>query len=279
MRKYFLLAVLLAEVIMFLYLETNNIEIKEITVKDNQLGEVFNAIRIVQISDLHITKTGKREKDLIKKLDEIGPDIVFITGDFITGESGINDCLEVLKEITSKRCVIAVLGNSDHEYRKSQINAQMFKNQLRNAGVILLINESVKLTVIDEETNSLASYFVIGVDDNYLGYDNYEKAAENISVQSPKILLAHTPNIVEEIRADGINLVLCGHTHGGQINLPLFGALYVNRGCRYSKRFVSGLYRNDNTKIYVNRGIGTSVLNLRFFCRPEITVFRFKSDG
>jgi hypothetical protein len=108
--------------------------------------------------------------------------------------------------------------------------------------------------------------------------DDFFVATANLPSKSKEILLAHSPDIASKINLDNINLILSGHTHGGQVKLPFLGAIYTNRACNSAFKFVSGLYYYQNVKVYVNRGIGTSFFPLRFLSRPEITVFKFEKE-
>jgi predicted MPP superfamily phosphohydrolase len=116
--------------------------------------------------------------------------------------------------------------------------------------------------------------YIVGLDDNYLFYDNIFKAMNNVPASSPKILLAHAPNIIDKIDVKGINLILSGHTHGGQINIPFIGALYLNPVSWSQRKIVAGLY-NFETKVFVSKGVGTTLIPMMLFCRPEIVVLEF----
>jgi len=132
--------------------------------------------------------------------------------------------------------------------------------------------------------------FVIGVDDPFTNSDDLDRALSGVPKEAFKILLAHSPSIARKAIDAGIDLVLCGHTHGGQFRLPRIGAIYVRTGFRRS--ISAGLYEGETlwqavgrspeqaayTKIYVSRGIGTSHFPLRFLCPPEIAVLRLRRE-
>jgi uncharacterized protein len=275
--KYILLIILFLELGYFFYTQTNDIVVDTQVISDPVLKGILGDARIVQISDLHIDRVGPREHKLIALIKQIDPDILFITGDFISYNEGIASCREVVSALAQGRTVIATLGNGDHTQKHTDIDTQLLFNELQKTGITLLVNESLKLTLKGDASRKdvpQASLYIIGLNDNHLWLDDIFKATANVPAEAPKLLLAHAPSIIEKINTGGINLILSGHTHGGQIVFPYIGALYTNRGINARKKFVSGLY-NEDTKLYVSRGIGTSGLPLRLFCKPEITVFKF----
>lgn len=272
--KFILITILIFEIGYFFYRETNDIIVNTQEITDGALANILGDLRVIQISDLHIKKFGVREKRLIRLIDKINPDIIFITGDFISRNKAIKPCIKIVGQLVSKCPVIAVLGNGDHSYKKKFVDTEWLIKGLKEKGVKILVNESIRLTVKETGLETDNSLYIIGLDDNYRWLDDIFKATRNVPENSPKILLAHSPNIIEKINIKGINLILSGHTHGGQIVLPFIVAIYTNPVCNARKKFISGLYMED-TKLYVNRGIGTSGICLRLFCKPEITMFKF----
>ena len=241
-------------------------------IKDGELARALSGTRVALVSDLHMKGSGMPRRQLEGPIARINPDIVFVAGDLVAGNKGITACVELLGRIARDRRVIAILGNNDHSYGNRRMDTEGLVRGLETVGVTVLVNESVKLET--GASRGEGCVYVAGVDDNFLMYDDLFKARENIPSEHPMILLAHAPQIVEKVETEGINLVLSGHTHGGQIVLPFLGALYTNPVYRSRKKFVAGLY-DEGTKVYVSRGIGTSGVPLRFMCRPEITVFSF----
>lgn len=283
--EFLLLVFLIIEIVIFFYTERDDIQIKTQVIVDNELSKVLKNVRVVQISDLHIHRIGRRERKLIRIMREINPDLIFITGDFIDNKRGIQPLQELVEKMANpETLIIGILGNSDHDCGEEIVN--LLLKGLRESGVKMLVNESLKLKIAMNDYSHLKNQknpdnyiYIIGLDDNYTWNDNFFKAMNNVPLESPIILLAHAPHIVEKVNTEGINLVLSGHTHGGQIVFPFLGPLYSNSHCTARKKFASGLYLDEGTKLYVNRGIGTTVLPIRLFCKPEITLFRFSSDS
>ena len=268
----FLVFVVIVQIGLILYWQTNKIVIHVQPIEDSQLAGFFDSLKVLQISDLHINRFGCREKELVDLIERIDPHLIFITGDFVSNNSGIDPALKVIEKIAKDRKVIAILGNNDHEHKNQKIDTADLVAGLKKEGICVLINQSIKLELADD------SVFIIGLDDNYLWRDDFFKATANLPPGGRKILLAHSPDIVTKVDLGDIDLVLSGHTHGGQVKLPFIGAVRTNRVCNSVFKFISGLYYRGNTKLYVNRGIGMSFLPVRLFCRPEITIFKFEKE-
>ncbi len=310
-RTVFWTAFALCSLGAWLFIQTEGIVVEKRAFSDGDLARVCASARVIQLSDLHVERYGFREKKLVSLVGLIDPDIIFITGDLVSDKRGVPACLSLVERISAGRTVIAVFGNNDHPnpdtgnpavkavrglYAKlapydvrlviervlpflrpprrpagksdpNGVDPARFAAELRRRRVIVLLNQSVELTVDGREM------YVAGIDDNFLMYDDVFAATANIPAGAPAILLAHSPHIVDKADMRDISLVLSGHTHGGQIVIPGFGPLYLNHSSRSSKKFVSGYYPRD--KVYVNRGIGTVLLPLRIFSRPEITIFNF----
>jgi predicted MPP superfamily phosphohydrolase len=283
--EFLLLALLLIEFGIFFYQEREDIQVISQVIVDNELSRVLKNVKVVQISDLHIHRIGRRERKLISTMRDINPDLIFITGDFIDNKRGIKPLQELVDKMANpETLIIGILGNSDHECGEGGVN--LLLKRLRESGVKMLVNETLKLNVTMHHYPHLKNHknpdnyiYVVGLDDNYTWNDNFFKAMNNVPLESPIVLLAHAPHIVEKVNTSGIDLVLSGHTHGGQIVVPFLGPIYLNSHCTARKRFTSGLYLDEGTKLYVNRGIGTTVLPIRLFCKPEITLFQFASNS
>jgi len=214
-------------------------------------------IKIVHLSDFHSVTFSKREKKVLEIVDKLSPDFVFITGDFIgklrkakENEDSLATFWQTLSDKYKNR-VFAVLGNHDNLW---------VKNLLEKSGIKILNNESYLLN----------GFYLIGVDDPYTGRDDLLKAMKEVENEFPKILLAHSPDVIEKAKKEKIDLVLAGHTHGGQIKIPFFGPIWIPS--KYGKKYSEGLFKENSTFLYVNRGVGTFLLPARFNCPPEITL-------
>lgn len=239
--------------------------------QDNGEGEreqISNGVKIVQLSDFHSWWFGSREKRVLEILEELNPDFVFITGDFVDpitkaitdrDLNSVKIFWQKLGEKYEKR-IFGVLGNHDTD---------IVKNYLKGSGITILDNENKKLFFGNE------FIYLIGVDDPWTGRDDLSKAMEGVELEIPKILLAHAAEIIDEAIEQEIDLVLVGHTHGGQVSIPVLGRL-IQPLSEYGKKYTSGFFKIDASYMYVNRGVGTSFLPIRFNSPPEITLIEFK---
>lgn len=272
-KKIFLgiliLSIILISVWSF-FIEPNFIKIEEISIKIENLPPSFKGIKIAHLSDFHSKKFGKRERKVLKILSDLNPNFIFITGDIINWNTkNLSSCQIFWKELSKnfKNKIFVVYGNHDHWNR----NFQTFDEFFRESGIKVLNNQSEKI-----EKNGEFIY-LIGVDDPNLGYDNLSKAMGKIEIndKNPKILLAHSPEIFRKIKNSffQINLILTGHTHGGQVDIPFLTNLILP--LKYDKKYKRGFFKESLTHLYVNRGVGFSGLPMRLNCFPEITLFAF----
>jgi len=224
--------------------------------------------RIVHISDTHFGSSKFRAiYDIaLNTVKQLNPDLIAYTGDLISRRAFLYEAINFVEKLSSISQVCAVLGNWDHWSLGEDILA--FKKLLESIdNVRVLVNENIEV-----EDN----FYIVGVDDPYTMHDRLDKALQGIKEHSVIILLAHSPEIVGKA-ANKVDIILAGHTHGGQVVLPLLGPLYVPLPRKY-RRYVSGLFKVGETYMYVNRGIGTSILPIRFMCSPEVTCLDFKWD-
>ena len=223
------------------------------------LPTAFAGFRMLHLSDLHLDMSGAIATALRRRVAEAEYDVCVITGDFRARTYGAYDAAVAaaaeLREALSGD-VYAVLGNHDFIDMVPGLEA---------AGIRVLLNESVALERGGERL------YLAGIDDpHYYQVDNLEKAADAIPLQAVSVLLSHSPEIYRHAAHAGFDLVLCGHTHGGQICLPGGAALSYNAGC--PRRLGRGAWRYHDLQGYTSRGAGSCVLEARFNCPPEITV-------
>ena len=263
-----ILIIFLLGVLLFVVFEPSNIQFERQVITIKNLPQSFDGIKIVHLSDFHSLWFGSREKKVLRILEQLKPDFIFITGDFvdlttkaITDRklSSIKIFWERLGEKYKNR-IFGVLGNHDTE---------MVKNLLEKSGIIILDNKNKKL---EREKEFI---FLIGVNDPWTGRDDLSKAMEGIEENRPKILLAHAAEIIDEAVEQEIDLVLVGHTHGGQVNIPVLGRA-VQPLSEYGRKYLQGLFKIESTYLYVNRGVGTSLFPIRFNCPPEITLIELR---
>jgi predicted MPP superfamily phosphohydrolase len=254
------------------FIEPYNIETSRHTIPIGAENKALETMRIIHLSDLHLLRIGKYEKRIIESVNKENADYIFITGDHV----GYNQDFEVanrfFNSLESKHGLYFVFGNSDYSNMRTFFTAA--KNEPLKPSITLLRNSSV------EERLSTVRLTIAGLDDPISGYDKPHELAHLSQTPGFKILLAHayTESVESLATHVGFDLVLTGHTHGGQINIlpKRFVQSWRNMKEENFISFFAGLYQDNTTWVHVSRGIGTSYLPIRFRARPEITIFDFK---
>ncbi|MCK5413355.1 MAG: metallophosphoesterase [Candidatus Pacebacteria bacterium] len=275
MKKKYKIIIFLVSVacILFSYayfIEPNMLKVEHQTIKLNCLKSDISNQNFIQISDLHYTENTSIEEiyRLESEIKNQNPVAVFITGDLISDKDGIDSAIHLVEKLSNDFPIFVIFGNWD--YWALDFSITDFQNKLENIGANVLINSSVELKFENESVN------IIGIKDPYTSGSikmDLEKALYDVKNNNCNILLAHSPDVIKEAAQNNINLALVGHTHGGQINIPYLTKKIIPANPD-GEGYIKGLYTKDNTIMYVNRGIGTSMLPLRFLNPPEITLIK-----
>ena len=245
------------------------------------LSADFEGMRVAQLSDIHMDEYTEPFflRRVIRRINELKPDAVFLTGDFVTSGKAPNadahdsawECAEILKELECKS-VYAILGNHDVNSGPAPLVAA-----LQASNIAVLRNSFLPI----ERGNG--RMWLAGLDDPLEGHPDLDAAIPaNIRGlrNEPVVLLCHAPDYATRVRShtagQAVDLMLSGHTHGGQIRLPLIGALVLPP---MGKRFVEGWFQLGSMGLYVNRGIGTIGVPFRLDCPPEITLFTLRAKA
>jgi predicted MPP superfamily phosphohydrolase len=243
-------------------IEPFDIQLKQVLLKISGMPRALDGLRILHISDLHIGSVGRTEKRLIELVQPEEADIIVFTGDYVKRRYGaLPNCLHIVKKLAAGRKAFGVLGNNDYN---PEIATEAMVDLLQEAGVDILLNEQRTFTYNGQKVT------IAGVDDPVWGFDNLDKIFKNRSERWFTFLLAHSPVIFDKAVRCGIDLVLAGHTHGGQICFPNHRPVY--RNIEHTSEYIAGEFRKEKTVMYVNKGVGTTRLPLRFFCRPEVVL-------
>lgn len=250
-------------------IEPYSIQVTERSIGIPDLPDSLDGLTICHLSDLHVGDFRRIERALVRRLSGREVDLCVVTGDLVSRPQGMKHVGRILSHLKSRHGFYAVFGNSEHE---SWTEGVPIAEGLEAEGIRVLINESESLTI------NGSAVLIGGVDDPYLGRSEPDKA---LARSAPlRILLAHSPDIVRDLQRETPDLVLSGHTHGGQICLPIIGALWLH--CRHPGLGVrNGYYGPDQlcriagrdlgaTQMYVSRGLGGSGIRARFLCRPEV---------
>lgn len=268
---FFILLFFLLLLIYGRYIGTDGLITKEYTINAD-IDESFNGLKIVHFSDLHYLRvTGSDTlKQVVDEINLIKPDIVFFTGDLIDKDFKLNDkeknnLISLLSDIKSKYGKYAVLGN--HDYIKDE---ELFKEIYSSSNFILLQNS---FDIIYGNNND--KLFIGGVDTYSYDKADISKVMEYFNDNEDinyKIILCHEPDYIDEIVKDyNVDLVLSGHSHNGQINIPYIKKFFLPKG---SRKYYDNYYKVQDTDLYISSGIGLSRLNLRMFNKPSINFYR-----
>jgi predicted MPP superfamily phosphohydrolase len=255
--------------------EPEEVRVERVRIHLPNLADAFDGLKIVQLSDLHYGPfTGNREIGrAVARANAENPDLVVLTGDFVTARTfgfesdRLTDpalthavlCANLLGQLRAPLGVFAVLGNHD-----SFVNAFYVAEVLGFRSVRVLRNARHAL-----ERGS-ARLWLAGVEDVLQGSPRLDLALKGIPAGEPTVLLVHEPDFADFAARLPVHLQLSGHSHGGQVRLPLLGSPYLPP---LARKYPYGYYRVGRMQLYTNRGIGTIMVPLRFDAPPEVTVF------
>lgn len=224
-----------------------------------RLPQELDGFTIVQLTDIHHSPFTDREQieRAVKMANSLEPDIIALTGDYVSHDPAyIAPVADMLGKLKARYGVYAILGNHDH-----WTDAALITDVFRLQGIKVLVNEGMRF-----EANG-ASFWLAGVDDTMVGLEDLPLALAGSKEEEMKLLLAHNPVILRRAARAGVDLVLSGHTHGGQVTLRP----ERDKQGRPRRRMLRGLGKRFETQIYVSRGIGTVVLPVRYGCLPEVS--------
>ena len=247
-------------------IEPYNYLISENDIFINNLPDRFEGFRITQLTDIHHSKIlGLAEvRRVVRLAEETKPDMFVLTGDYATTyRRFIEPCAEALSSLSAPEGVWAVLGNHDH-YTDPDLTTRALERQH-----ITVLNNQNTLVRRGPDVLQLS-----GIDDWSWNGADWRKAFEGLNKQSATILLSHQPSVLELDQTKDVSLILSGHTHGGQINLPWVGALA--RFATQDLKYAQGLFRFGEAQLYVSSGTGVIGLPVRFGVRPEIAVLKLR---
>ena len=231
------------------------------------LPPAWDGVRIAQITDIHVGRlsTLDHARRIVEIANDLNPDIVVLTGDYVSRADAISHALvEVLRNLRTK-LKFAVLGNHDYWTDAKAVIASM-----KTAGIQMLINRHY---ILDRQNQSLC---IAGVDDYWSTAPgpNVADALTAVDEEIPRILLSHNPDYAERLPAHPrVDLMISGHTHGGQIKLPLLGPLKLPIE---HKKYAEGLVSAPRCPVFVSRGLGMVDVPIRFNCRPELPLITLR---
>lgn len=245
--------------------EINVPAVREININTEKLGK-GERITMLQVSDFHGSSSEKVVQRLVKAAGEIKPDAVLITGDLVDRSTAdFTNVYNLIKELHSV-CPNIFFVSGNHEW--SNKGRKKLLGRLTDLGVVMLNNKGTVFTARDANIN------ICGVEDPYGQRDDIEKAMRGIKSSKYTVLLSHSPRVRDRLGKYSPDLILCGHTHGGQVRLPFIGAV-IAPGEGLLPKFDKGMFMlGKNTRLYIDSGVGTSKLPLRFLNRSQMSVIR-----
>ncbi|HEV2272590.1 MAG TPA: metallophosphoesterase [Acidobacteriaceae bacterium] len=259
--------------------ERHLIDVTPRTIALPGLPDAFAGFRIVQLSDIHLEEFTEAFflEEVVRKMNALQPDMVVLTGDFVTRSPASSPasirssiaagyrCAELLSKLTCP-LTYAILGNHDVLVARAAI-----QDALVSHGIPVLANRSV---AIERGGHRI---WLAGLDDALFGRPDLSQALPRGAAGEPVILLSHEPDFADQVVGHPVSLILSGHTHGGQVRIPWMRPFDLPV---LGKKYIEGHFRLGNgLQLYVNRGIGTVGVPFRFRCPPELTVITLKQDA
>lgn len=258
--------------------ENTALVVNEITISSNRVPSAFSGFRIAQVSDLHNAELGEGNIKLLQVLSECEPDIIVITGDLVdASHTDLDVAIDFVEKATAIAPIYYVTGN--HEAKIVQYDD--LKERLKAVDVTVLEDTGILLEQKGEKI------YLLGLSDPdfTIRGDLFGEVPAMVATKLKElqmretytILLSHRPELFETYILCDIDLVLSGHTHGGQFRLPFVGGLFApNQG--FLPKYDAGVYKERDTNMVVSRGIGNSIIPIRFNNRPEVIVITLEAS-
>ncbi len=270
------------------YIEPRRFRLIRVRMKTRR--EFEGNLKILHISDLHLRKGDEAKLAFLRGLQKTPVDMVFVTGDIIEDDSGINDCVKLLEGFKASIGVFVVFGAHDRwdtrlwnvirdlstaRYHRGQPNdIERFKRGLENIGVAYLENTSCMVALPNNPGEGRAEntdLWIVGVGDVFAGLGDFDKALAGVPENAFRILLTHSIEDPQQVAARRFDAVFAGHSHGGQVRIPFYGAVITRSSLK--REYASGMFKVAGTPFHINNGIGTGKwTGFRFLCRPEATL-------
>jgi predicted MPP superfamily phosphohydrolase len=241
-------------------IEPHQLSLERVTAPIVNLHSALEGLRIAVLTDFHLQPFTKIDhvQAAVRMTNDLKPDLIVLLGDYVDSTvEAIHELAPTLGQLNARLGVFGILGN--HDYWKGE---SIVRDALGKAGIYVFKNSGVSLPVGQGEL------FLGGLESAWAGRPNISKALENRRGNTPTVMLVHEPDYADKTAADGRALQLSGHSHGGQVRLPLIGALELPS---WGRRYDHGLYHLREMLLYTNRGIGLVEFPVRFNCPPEIT--------
>lgn len=246
-----------------------------------RLPAPFDGLTVAVIADVHADRRpggARGVAEIVRKVNDESPDLVVLLGDMIHRCAGARRHLEALAGLRGRAGVFATLGNREHGFASLSRRLRLttgpsddeWRRIYRDLGYELLVNEARPLT------RGGARIWIVGVDDAYSGHDDLGRALRDVPPDEFCLVITHHPDLIDDPAVRNVDLILAGHTHGGQVKVPVIGPVHVS--CRNPQERAAGLVRAHGTLMYVTRGAGEG-LPVRIGCPREIPVITLRTTA
>ena len=271
----FILILIISSIVLYSrFIGTNGLVIKETAIIDSNLPKNFYGLKMVQISDIHykVTTTKEELQKIVKEINLLKPDIVVLTGDLFDNnikykKNDYEDLIKILNDIDYNIGKYAIKGEDDLKINKWE--------EVISESNFIDLNDKPEFVY----SNGIDPLLLVGISSNYKK-NHIKKTLESIYEEinteyKYSILLTHEPDVIDEIDYSKFNLILAGHTHGGQIKLPFIGGIIKDK---YANVYTKEYYELGNTKFYISSGIGTSKYKFRLLNTPSFNFYRLRNN-
>ena len=263
LKKRYIFLILVILIGIYMFIEPYWIETKYVTIESDQIPNQFDGKTIVFLSDIHAGPSFSQDRidSVVSQVNALNPDLILLGGDYVDGDSAyINSTFESLSKLKAPLGVYAVLGNKDPQYKTL--------NAIPTYGITYIGNKG---TWIVENGSRIR---LGGVGDYNNGVQIPNATTSVVTPQDFVIMVTHNPDYFPKVDKSKVDLVFSGHTHGGQVTF--FGLWAPVTHSDYGNKYRTGVIEEDNSTLIVSNGIGTTMLPIRFFARPQIIVVELK---
>ena len=253
--------------------------------KEARCAKLINPLQILHLSDIHFAYLDRKLASFFDRLAELNPDLIVLTGDIIDCREGVYEAEKQLSKLKSKSGIFAVMGNHDYyDYRLYDCLFHNFQGQrhpLKRNGTLKLrgVYKKLRIKELRNESQSVEidgqQIGIHGVDDPVTGHADLTRLRVQKNPGMPHILLSHSLDVLFGLSEHEIDICFSGHTHGGQVCLPGWGAIITHS--RAGRKYASGIKKFMNIQCCISRGMGSSrFMPIRFFSRPEAILLTLK---
>lgn len=261
--------VIIALLIFFIRYQNSHIVVTDYKYCSKKINKELDGFRILQISDFHNASFSKDNIKLISQIKNLSPDLIAITGDFVDSRhTEYQVSLSFAEELVKIAPVYYVTGN--HEERMNDDEIRSFTDELEKLGVAFLDNETATINC------GSSSFILAGLRDCSSEDNTLFDLMNGVSENTLSVLLSHKPHLLNHYADSGVDFVLSGHAHGGQIRIPYTDISFIAPDQGLFPKYTSGMHIEDSTTMIISRGVGNSLCPIRLFNYPEIVCIELK---